>query len=163
MEKRVMARKIQTIKRIKAEHNLPNELILDLVAKNNGAVSESTLKRILEDGSEDKDFRYSSIADTYNALTLEFSEDLRSDDIKELKIIISERNRWIDRLVEEIKTTKEDYAVREALYEQRKCNYEATIELQQQTYEQSLKILQERIEKQDAIIERLLDAHLVKE
>ena len=163
MEKRVMARKIQTIKRIKAEHNLPNELILDLVAKNSGSLSESTLKRILADGSEEQNFQYASIADLYNALTMEFGEEFRTDDPSAIKAILSERNRWIDRLAEEIETIKEDYAVRELLYAERKDNYEKTIELQKITYEQSLKLLKDRIEKQDAIIERLLDAHLVKE
>lgn len=163
MEKRVMSKKISVIKKIKEEHNLPNDLILDLVVKNNGNVSESTLKRILADGSEDENFRYSSIADLYNALTLEFGEDFSSDDPAALKVILSERNRWIDRLVEEIETLKEDYAVREALYKERKENYEKTIDLQKRTYEQSLSLLRERISKQDEIIEKLLDAHLVKE
>ena len=163
MEKRVMARKIQTIKRIKTEHNLPNELILDIVSRNNGSLSESTLKRILADGSEEQNFQYASIADLYNALTMELGEEFRADDPSAIKAILSERNRWIDRLVEEIETIKEDYAVREILYSERRDNYEKTIELQKRTYEQSLALLKERIEKQDQIIEKLLDAHLVKE
>lgn len=163
MEKRVMARKIQTIKRIKAEHSLPNELILDIVSRNNGSLSESTLKRILADGSEEQNFQYASIADLYNALTMEFGEEFRADDPSAIKAILSERNRWIDRLAEEIETIKEDYAVREILYSERRDNYEKTIELQKRTYEQSLALLKERIEKQDQIIEKLLDAHLIKE
>ena len=163
MERRVMSKKISVIKKIKEEHNLPNDLILDLVARNNGNVSDSTLKRILADGSEDESFRYSSIADIYNALTMEFGEDFAAEDPASLKVILSERNKWIDRLVEEIETLKEDYAVREQLYAERKHNYEKTIELQSQTYEQSLALLRERITKQDEIIEKLLDAHLIKE
>lgn len=163
MEKRVMAKKIAIIKHIKEEHNLPNDLILDIVARNNGSLSVSTLKRILADGSEEQSFQYASIADLYNALTMEFGEDFKADDPAAIKAILSERNRWIDRLAEEIETIKEDYAVREMLYEQRKENYEKTIELQKQTYEQSLSLLRDRIEKQDIIIEKLLNAHLVKE
>lgn len=162
MEKRVMSKKISIIKKIKEEHNLPNDLILDLVARNNGNVSESTLKRILADGSEDENFRYSSIADLYNALTLEFGEDFTTEDPAALKVILSERNKWIDRLAEEIETLKDDYSVREELYKERKENYEKTIELQNRTYEQSLSLLRERITKQDIIIEKLLDAHLIK-
>ena len=163
MEKRVMSKKISIIKKIKEEHNLPNDLILDLVARNNGNVSESTLKRILADGSEDENFRYSSIADLYNALTMEFGEDFTTEDPAALKVILSERNKWIDRLAEEIETLKDDYSVREELYKERKENYEKTIELQKRTYEQSLSLLRERIEKQDIIIEKLLDAHLIKQ
>lgn len=163
MEKRVMSKKISVIKAIRNEHNLSVDFILNLVAKNSGSVSESTLKRILADGSEEQDFRYSSIADVYNALTIEFGEDFSNDDPSALKAILSERNRWIDRLAEEIETIKEDYAVREILYSERRDNYEKTIELQKRTYEQSLALLKERIEKQDQIIEKLLDAHLVKE
>ena len=47
MEKRIMSNKVKIIKSIKEEHNLPNEMILDLVARNNGTISESSLKRIL--------------------------------------------------------------------------------------------------------------------
>ncbi|MBQ1536594.1 MAG: hypothetical protein IIZ62_08215 [Ruminococcus sp.] len=162
MEKRVMSKKISIIKRIKEAHNLPNDFILDLVTKNSGSVSESTLKRILADGSEEQKFQYAVVADLYNALTLEFGEDYKADDPAAIKAILSERNRWIDRLAEEIETIKEDFSVRELLYEQRKENYEKTIELQKQTYEQSLALLRERIEKQDIIIEKLLDAHLEK-
>lgn len=160
MEKRVMSKKISVIKRIKTEHNLPNDLILDLVNRNNGSLSESTLKRILADGSEEQNFQYSSIADLYNALTIEFGEDYKADDPAAIKAILSERNRWIDRLAEEIETIKEDFAVRETLYDQRKENYEKTIELQKITYEQSLALLRDRIDKQDVIIEQLLCAHL---
>lgn len=163
MERRVMSKKISVIKKIKEEHNLPNDYILDLVARSNGNVSDSTLRRILADGSEDDSFRYSSIADLYNALTMEFGEDFATDDPAALKIILSERNKWIDRLAEEIETLKEDYAVRETLYSERKQNYEKTIELQNTTYEQSLALLRERIAKQDIIIEKLLDAHLIKD
>ena len=114
MEKRVMSKKISVIKAIRNEHNLSVDFILNLVAKNSGSVSESTLKRILADGSEEQDFRYSSIADVYNALTIEFGEDFANDDPSAIKAILSERNRWIDRLVEEIETIKEDYAVRDS-------------------------------------------------
>ena len=160
MEKRVMAKKISVIKQIKAAHNLPNDKILDLVARNGGSLADSTLRRILADGSEEQTFQYASIADLYNALTMEFGEDFVTDDISSVKAVLSERNKWIDRLVEEIETLKEDYSVREQLYAERKTNYEKTIELQKQTYEQSLSLLRERIEKQDIIIEKLLDAHL---
>lgn len=152
MEKRLMSNKVKIIKRIKEEHNLPNEMILDLVTRNNGTISESSLKRVFEEGSEDKTFRYSTIEDLYNALTKEFGDDYANDDPAVLKNIIAERNNWIDRLVEEIKHTKEDFAVREKLYEERKSNYDHTIEM-----------LQARIDKQDEIIEKLLDSHLSKD
>lgn len=163
MEKRVMSKKIAIIKKIKEDHSLPNDLILSLVARNGGSLSESSLRRILADGSEDQHFQYAIIADLYNALTLEFGEDYKADDPATIKAILSERNRWIDRLVEEIETIKEDFGVREQLYAERKTNYEKTIDLQKQMYEQSLSLLKDRIEKQDAIIEKLLDTHLDKE
>lgn len=152
MEQRIMSNKVQIIKRIKEKHNLPNDMILDLVTRNNGTISESSLRRVFEDGSEDKTFRYSTIEDLYNALTKEFGDDFSSEDPAVLKNIILERNNWIDRLVEEIKHNKEDFSARETLYEERKQNYVHTI-----------KMLQERIDKQDEIIERLLDSHLSKE
>lgn len=163
MEKRVIAKKIQTIKKIKEEHGLSMDHILNLVISSSGSVSESTLRRILSDGSEDEGFRYTSVADVYNALVKEYGEDYVSEDVETLKTLLFERNKWIDRLAEEIETLKEDYAVRECLYQERKENYEKTIDLQKQTYEQSLRLAKERIEKQDDIIEKLLDAHLIKE
>ena len=45
-EKRVMSKKISVIKQIKAEHNLPNDKILDIVARNGGSLADSTLRRI---------------------------------------------------------------------------------------------------------------------
>jgi hypothetical protein len=152
MEKRIMSKRIATIKQIKTEHQMPNDMILDLVYKNGGTVSESTLKRILADGSEEQNFQYAGVADIYNALVKEFGEDYKSDDIATLKSIILDRNRWIDRLAEEIETKKKEFHRREDLYSERKANYERTIEM-----------LQARIDKQDEIIEKLLDAHLIKE
>ena len=149
MEHRIMSNKVLTIKKIKEKHNLPNDMILDLVARNNGTISESSLRRVFEDGSEDRPFRYSTIEDLYNALTKEFGDDYANDDPAVLKNIILERNNWIDRLVEEIKHNKEDFSVRETLYEERKQNYQHTIQM-----------LQARIDKQDEIIDRLLDSHL---
>ena len=149
MERRVMSKKIIVIKQIKEQHNLPNDKILDLVARNGGSLSDSTLRRILAENSEDQSFQYSSIADLYNALTLEFGEDFKDSDPAALKALLSERNRWIDRLAEEIESIKEEHKAREALYAQRK-----------DTYERTITILQERIDKQDALIEQLLTAHL---
>lgn len=152
MEKRIMSNKIKIIKKIKEEHNLPNDVILDLVTRNNGTISESSLKRVFEDDSEDKTFRYSTIEDLYNALTKEFGDDYASDDPVLLKNIIAERNNWIDRLVEEIKHNKEDFSVRELLYAERKANYERTIG-----------ILQDRIDKQDAMIKQFMDNHFARD
>lgn len=164
MESRVMEKKILKIKEIKEAHKVPNEYILDLVSKNHGSVSDSTLRRILEEGSEDRqNFQYHSVADVYSALTLEFGEDFVTEDIGSVKALLSERNKWIDRLVEEINTMKEHHKAVENLYEQRKDNFEKTIELQKQTYEQSLRLAKERIEKQDALIERLLKIQLKEE
>lgn len=152
MEKRIISNKIKIIKKIKEEHNLPNDVILDLVTRNNGTISESSLKRVFEDDSEDKTFRYSTIEDLYNALTKEFGDDYASDDPVLLKNIIAERNNWIDRLVEEIKHNKEDFSVRELLYAERKENYERTIG-----------ILQDRIDKQDAMIKQFMDNHFARD
>lgn len=149
MEKRIMSKKLEIIKQIKEAHNLPNDKILDLVARNGGSLSDSTLRRILAENSEEQSFQYSSIADLYNALTLEFGEDFKDNDPTTLKALLSERNRWIDRLAEEIESIKEEHKAREALYAQRK-----------DTYERTITILQERIDKQDALIEQLLTAHL---
>ena len=152
MEKRIISNKIKIIKKIKEEHNLPNDMILDLVTRNNGTISESSLKRVFEEDSEDKTFRYSTIEDLYNALTKEFGDDYASDDPLLLKNIIAERNNWIDRLVEEIKHNREDFSVREILYAERKANYERTIG-----------ILQDRIDKQDEMIKQLMDKHFARD
>ena len=152
MEKRIISNKIKIIKKIKEEHNLPNDMILDLVTRNNGTISESSLKRVFEEDSEDKTFRYSTIEDLYNALTKEFGDDYASDDPLLLKNIIAERNNWIDRLVEEIKHNREDFSVREILYAERKANYERTIGM-----------LQDRIDKQDEMIKQLMDKNFARD
>lgn len=159
MEKRIMSKRIAMIKQIKNEHQVPNDIILDLVYKNGGSVSESTLKRILADGSEEQNFQYSSIADIYNALVKEFSEDFASDDIATLKSIILDRNRWIDRLAEEIETKKKEFHRREDLYAERKRNYDHTIEMLQNRIDRQ----DEMINKRDDMIEKLINALIVKE
>lgn len=153
MEKRIMSKKLEIIKQIKEAHNISYDKILDLVTRNGGSISMSTLRRIFEENSKkDNGFRYTSVADVYNALTLEFGEDFQVDDVATLKAILSERNRWIDRLSEEIESTREEHKARETLYAQRK-----------DTYERTIAILQERVAKQDALIEQLLAAQLDKE
>lgn len=159
MERSIMCKRIAMIKQIKNEHQVPNDIILDLVYKNGGSVSESTLKRILADGSEELNFQYASIADIYNALIKEFGEDFASDDVATLKGIILDRNRWIDRLAEEIETKKKEFHRREDLYAERKRNYDHTIQMLQTRIDRQ----DEMINKRDDMIEKLINALIDKE
>lgn len=158
MERSIMRKRISMIKQIKNEHQVPNDIILELVYKNGGSVSESTLKRILADNSEEQSFQYSSIADIYNALVKEFGEDFASDDVATLKGIILDRNRWIDRLAEENETKKKEFHRREDLYAERKRNYDHTIEMLQARIDKQ----DEMIEQRDKMIEKLINA-VIKE
>lgn len=133
--------RISTIKFIAKENNLSIPKILDIMAENDKYGSETTIRKVLEDGSEDAKFRYNTIEDIYESLIIKFGEDFAADDIDALKHIIREKNKIIHGLKREI-----------ALYEERKTIYERLIDG-----------MEKQIVKKDDMIEKLLNRLLEKE
>lgn len=112
-----MKNRISTIKYIAKENNLSIPKILDIMAENDKYGSETTIRKVLEDGSEGIRFRYNTIEDIYESLLIKFGEDFAADDIDALKHIIREKRTIIYGLKREV-----------ALYEELKTIYERLID-----------------------------------
>ena len=137
----LMKNRISTIKYIAKENNLSIPKILDIMAENDKYGCETTIRKVLDEGSEGIRFRYNTIEDIYESLIIKFGEDFAADDIDALKHIIREKSKIIHGMRKEI-----------SLYEERKAIYERLISG-----------LENQVRKKDDMIEKLLNRLLEKE
>jgi hypothetical protein len=137
----MMKNRISTIKYIAKENNLSIPKILDIMAENDKYGCETTIRKVLEDGSESIRFRYNTIEDIYESLIIKFGEDFAADDIDALKHIIREKSKIIYGLKREV-----------ALYEELKTIYERLIDG-----------MEKQIINKDDMIKKLLNRLLEKE
>lgn len=92
-------RKLIAVKKIAAEKQLPFSKIVDIVEKHGGNVSERTLQRVFANGSEKRNFRYSTIDDLYNAFTAEFSDAKSADIFNAFHAILLEYKESYERTI----------------------------------------------------------------
>jgi hypothetical protein len=137
----MMKNRISTIKYIAKENNLSIPKILDIMAENDKYGCETTIRKVLEDGSESIRFSYNTIEDIYESLIIKFGEDFAADDIDALKHIIREKSKIIYGLKREV-----------ALYEELKTIYERLIDG-----------MEKQIINKDDMIKKLLNRLLEKE
>lgn len=145
MEK-IMRQRIEEIRKIKREHDLSNEVILDVVYAYGKNISGKTLQKILAEGSEYKNFRYQSILDVHEALMDRFGNSDEPNDITALKCIIEAKNHELDRVLMEFEEREREFDRKMELCDQRKDAYEKTIS-----------ILETQLQRQSEIISRLLE------
>ena len=143
-------RTIRRLKEIKAEQGLSVSKIMDLLEERGQFVSESTIKRVFADGSEEQSFRYQdSIAPIADVLLDIYGDTSNLEDAESLRHIIREKNKLIEFLMIKLDEKEADFAARLAMYEDRKGIYDRTIAR-----------LERQIERKDELIERLLNAYL---
>lgn len=114
--------------RLKKARNKSPELTLDKIVEDTG-VSESTVKRVFKDGSEEKSFRYESLKPLcmYLLGTDGLDEEIDADEMQ-LRLA------------------------------QLKEKYEQKIEVERAQYDRSIEFLKNQIERKDARIDLLLNA-----
>ena len=158
MELEKLKRKqIKRLKQIKQEQGLSITQIMEIMEKQGKFVSESTLKKVFADGSEDKPFRYQdSIAPVADVLLDIYGDTSGLDDAESLRQIIREKNKLIELLVIKIEEKDEESKKHEKLYEDRKAAFERTIE----SLELQVHRLHEQVDRKDAMIEKMLDSLL---
>ena len=151
MEIAKMKRKtIKRLKEIKTEQGLTIPKIMELMEDRGQFVSESTIKRVFADGSEEQSFRYQdSIAPIADVLLDIYGDTSNLDDAESLRHIIREKNKLIEFMMMKLDEKDADFEMRQSLYEERKVIYESTIAR-----------LESQIERKDGLIERLLNAYL---
>ena len=144
---------IERLKRVKAEQGLSVSKIIELLEAKGKFVSEATIKRVFSEGSEDFNFRYQdSIAPLADVLLDLYGDTSGLDDINALKQIIHDKNQTIEFMM--IK------------FEEQKNSYErnvAHLKGQIQRLNERLDVREKSIERKDAIMEKLLNAFLLKE
>ena len=143
---------IRRLKQIKEEQNLSYGKIMSIMEERGQFVSESTLKRVFADGSEDQNFRYQdSIAPIADVLLDIYGESSGIEDIEAMHRIIREKNKLIEFLMIKLDEKEKEFEERKALYEERKAQYEKTIDR-----------FETQAAHKDELIERLLNAYLPK-
>ena len=141
------------LKKVKAEQGLSISKIMDLLEEKGKFVSEATVKRVFSEGSEDFNFRYQdSIAPLADVLLDWYGDSSGLDDVSALKQIIHDKNQTIEFMM--IK------------FEEQKTAYEknvAHLKEQIQSLNERLDFRERVVDRKDAVIEKLLNAYLLKE
>ena len=151
MEIEKMKRKtIRRLKEIKSEQGLSVPKIMDLMEERGQFVSESTIKRVFADGSEEQSFRYQdSIAPIADVLLDIYGDTSSLDDAESLRHIIREKNKLIEFLMIKLDEQEATFESRKSMYEERK-----------NIYDRNIARLEKQIERKDDLIERLLNTYL---
>ena len=129
MEIEKMKRKtIRRLKEIKSEQGLSVPKIMDLMEERGQFVSESTIKRVFADGSEEQSFRYQdSIAPIADVLLDIYGDTSSLDDAESLRHIIREKNKLIEFLMIKLDEQEAAFESRKSMYEERKSIYDRNI------------------------------------
>ena len=124
--------------------------IMDLMEERGQFVSESTIKRVFADGSEEQSFRYQdSIAPIADVLLDIYGDTSSLDDAESLRHIIREKNKLIEFLMIKLDEQEAAFESRKSMYEERKS-----------IYDRNIARLEKQIERKDDLIERLLNTYL---
>ena len=156
---------IKRLKEIKTEQGLSIAKIMDLMESRGQFVSESTLKKIFADGSEDQTFRYQdSIAPIADVLLDIYGDTSGDEDAETLRRIIKEKNKLIEFLMIKLEEQASNHISKESIYQERKDIYERTIEDMRSQISTLTEMISRRdasISRKDEILETLLDAYLI--
>ncbi len=144
---------IERLKRVKAENGLSISKIMELLEAKGKFVSEATVKRVFSEGSEDFNFRYQdSIAPLADVLLDLYGDTSGLDDIMALKQIIHDKNQTIEFMMIKFEEQK-------AFYDKNVSHLKGQIH----RLNERLDVRERSIERKDAIMEKLLNAYLLKE
>lgn len=148
-------RTIHRLKEIKAEQGLSISQIMKMMEERGQFVSEATLKKLFQDGSEEKNFRYQdTIMPVADVLLDLYGDKSGIDDAESLRQIIREKNKLIELLMLKLEEQEKAHAEKEAVYADRKAAYEK----QNAQLEAQLARCEKAIDRKDGLIERLLNA-----
>ena len=148
-------RTIHRLKEIKAEQGLSIPQIMKMMEERGQFVSEPTLKKIFQEGSEEKNFRYQdTIMPVADVLLDLYGDKSGIDDCEALRHIIREKNKLIEMLMMKLEEQAKSHAEKEIVYADRKAAFEKQI----QHLEAQIARYEKAIDKKDDLIERLLNA-----
>lgn len=163
---KLKSKTIMQLKKIKDEQGLSIPKITEMLEARGQFVSEATLKKVFAEGSEDKNFRYQdSIAPIADVLLDKYGDETELQDVESLKQIIREKNKLIEFLMIKIEEQTGVHANKEALYKERQTLYEHNIKHLETDVAQLNEHLKDRercIERKDAILEKLVNAYILK-
>ena len=148
-------RTIHRLKEIKAEQQLSISQIMSMMEERGQFVSEATLKKIFQDGSEEKNFRYQdTIMPVADVLLDLYGDKSGLDDAESLRHIIREKNKLIELLMLKLEEQEKAHADKELVYADRKAAFEKQIA----QLEAQLARCEKAIDRKDELIKRLIDA-----
>ena len=130
---------VSRLRKVKVDHGLTINSIMEKLEKNGAYLSESTVKRIFSDNVDAQSFKYSTLASVADVLLDLYKDDSGTDDMEALKAIIKEKNRTIAVLI--------------GRDEERKAEYDKRVSHLQKQIER----LDEHLMFREKIIDKLLD------
>lgn len=144
---------IQKLKEVRDEKGLSLNDIVELVEKNGGYTSRSTVQRVFSDGSESLTFRYDdSIRPIANALldidTIEEDDEL---DTQAMKSLLQYKNQRIKELEQQLKQA-------EATKDKEKLKYHEKLDKEREKFQRSIDFLKEQIAYKDKRMDLLLES-----
>lgn len=150
---------IERLKKAKAEKNLTIPKIMELLDARGAYVSESTVKRVFSEGSEEVNFKYQdSIAPLADVLLDLYNDSSNIDDIDALRQIVREKNKLIEALMVRIEDMKQAAIDTKAAHERGVEHLKGQIK----KLNERLDFREQCIERKDELFEMLLKAYLPK-
>ena len=144
---------VERLRTVRKEHGLTISEICDMLDTKGYFLSEATVKRVFSEGSEDFNFRYQdSIAPLADVLLDLYGDTSGLDEVAALKQIIHDKNQTIEFMMIKFEEQK-------AFYEKNVAHLKGQIH----RLNERLDIRERSIERKDAIMEKLLNAYLIKE
>jgi len=135
---------VARLRKVRADHGLTINGIMEMLEAKGTYLSESTIKRIFSENVDPSSIKYSTIAPVADTLLDLYNDDSGVDDIDALKAIIREKNMTIAVLMNRD--------------EERKADYDKRVSHLQKQIER----LDEHLMFRERIIEKLLDK-IIKE
>lgn len=132
----------------------------DIVSESGEYVSERTLYKLLDDGSENGNFQPHSVIPVYEALINRFGDMADVQEIETLKRLLTERDKQIDRIVVQAERREEELESRERIYADRKKAFEHTITIlkEQMEYMKSqIALKDDELRRKNEVIQRFIN------
>ena len=164
MEK-TLRQRITQIKEICRREEINAPRLADIVSENGDYVSERTIYKLLEDGSESYNFQPHTVIVVYEALINKFGDMADTQDVELLKRILTERDKQIDHILIQAERREEELESRERIYADRKKAFEHTITILKEQIEylkSQIKIKDNEIKIKDETIQKFINL-MVKE
>ena len=137
----------------------PQDIVL-MLENAKTPVSESTIRRIMRDGSEDADFSFKNVIMPLSNLLLDLNKHNEDDtvEVTAMKELLLTKRELIEKLETRITQLKEEKTALEIKNDKDNIKYHEKLEKERQIHAEEIKKWMHQIELKDARIDKLMDS-----